>query len=62
MILSIFFSFLINNSEFLILEPFDRTNAARSVNDPAVFHKIVDVFRQSADKIGQTKDLSIVMT
>lgn len=44
------------------LEPFDRTNTARSVYDPAAFQKIVDVFRQSAAKISQTKDLSSVMT
>ncbi|XP_046448488.1 poly(A) RNA polymerase gld-2 homolog A-like isoform X2 [Daphnia pulex] len=45
-----------------IEEPFDRTNTARSVYDPAAFQKIVDVFRQSAAKISQTKDLSSVMT
>jgi poly(A) RNA polymerase GLD2 len=44
------------------LEPFDRTNTARSVYDPAAFQKIVDVFRQSAAKISQTKDLLSVMT
>ncbi|XP_046640712.1 poly(A) RNA polymerase gld-2 homolog A-like isoform X3 [Daphnia pulicaria] len=45
-----------------IEEPFDRTNTARSVYDPAAFQKIVDVFRQSAAKISQTKDLLSVMT
>ncbi len=57
-----FFIFLVSKQVIRLSEPFDRTNTARSVYDPAAFQKIVDVFRQSAAKISQTKDLSSVMT
>lgn len=42
-------------------EPFDRTNTARSVYDPMVFEKIIDVFRMSHDKLVQTGDLNSIL-
>jgi len=44
-----------------IEEPFDRTNTARSVYDPMVFEKIIDVFRISHDKLVQTGDLNSIL-
>lgn len=44
-----------------IEEPFDRTNTARSVYDPMVFDKIIDVFRLSHDKLVQTGDLNSIL-
>jgi len=44
-----------------IEEPFDRTNTARSVYDPMVFEKIIDVFRMSHDKLVQTGDLNSIL-
>jgi len=44
-----------------IEEPFDRTNTARSVYDPIVFEKIIEVFRMSHEKLVQTGDLSSIL-
>ena len=44
-----------------VTEPFDRTNTARSVYDPVAFQRIVDVFRDSAIKIAEKKELSCLL-
>jgi hypothetical protein len=40
------------------LEPFDLSNAARSVFDEYVFKKVLDVFRKSNKKYSETKNIS----
>jgi len=45
---------------FLIVEPFDRTNTARSVYDRDVFEKILGIFAASWKSLERTKDLNSI--
>ena len=53
---------IIINCLHVILEPFDRSNTARSVYHPFTFEQILSVFQQSHEEFSRTRNINVILS
>ena len=47
---------------YVVAEPFDRSNTARSVYDVFTFQRILRVFRRSHEEMSRTRDVNVILS